>query len=109
MAPKKRLTQREVHNVVRRYKHHLHKENIPFTMLYLFGSYAKKNTHDWSDVDVAVVGKQFGKNYIKESVRLNTIADRVHPLLEAHPCTPAILDDPYSTFADEIRTHGKKI
>ena len=109
MAPKKRLTQREAHGIVRRYKQLLQKEHVPFVMLYLFGSYAKKNIRDWSDVDVAVVGKQFGKNYIKESVLLNTIADRVHPLLEAHPCTPALLHDSYSTFGSEILMYGEKI
>ena len=109
MAPKKRLTQLEARGIVRRYKQLLKKEHVPFATLYLFGSYAKKNIRDWSDVDVAVVGKQFGKDYIKESVLLNTLADRVHPLLEAHPCTPIILHDTYSTFGTEIRMYGKEI
>ena len=45
-------------------------ESIPIDNAYLFGSYAKGNPKSYSDVDVAVVSTEFGRNYIEEPVFL---------------------------------------
>lgn len=108
MAPKQLLTPREVKQTLRSYKRLLKKKRVPFTALYLFGSYAKKKQRMWSDIDVAVISPRFGKDYIEESVALNTIADHIHPLIQAHPLHPSYLDDAFSSFAAEIKKYGKK-
>lgn len=109
MAPTKSvLTGREVQRTVALYKRRLKKVGVPFTALYLFGSYAKKKQRPWSDIDIAVVSRKFGKDFVKESVLLNRVADEIHPLIQAHPLHPKTLRDPYSTFAYEIQTHGQR-
>lgn len=109
MAQKNILTKREVTQTLRSYKQRLKKAHVPLTALYLFGSYAKKNQHAWSDVDVAVISPRFGKDFVEESVFVNRLADEVHPLLQAHPLHPKAMRDPYSTFSAEIKKYGKKV
>ncbi|MBI4262372.1 nucleotidyltransferase domain-containing protein [Candidatus Uhrbacteria bacterium] len=91
------------------FKKLLKRKRLPFRALYLFGSYAKLKHRAWSDVDIAVVSNRFGKDFVRESVTLNALADTINPLIQAHPIHPSHLKDKYSTLAEEIRRHGKKI
>jgi len=92
-----------------RLKKQLSASGIPVQSVYLFGSYAKGTPRAWSDIDVAVVSARFGKDFTKESVLLNRIADGINPLIEAHPLHPRDLADRWSTFSQEILKTGKKI
>lgn len=109
MAPKSILTQREVAEALRSYKHLLKKKGVPLTALYLFGSYAKKRQRPWSDIDVAVVSPRFGKDFVRESVFVNRLADDINPLLQAHPLHTSAINDTYSTLTQEIKKYGKKV
>lgn len=109
MAPKSILATREVTKTLHSYKHLLKKKKVPFTALYLFGSYAKKRQRPWSDIDVAIVSPRFGKDFVQESVFVNRLADDINPLLQAHPLHPSALRDTYSTLTQEIKKYGKKI
>lgn len=109
MAPKKILTLGEVRKKLREYKKRLRKVGVQVGALYLFGSYAKKNPRPWSDIDVAVVSDMLGKDFVRESVLLNRVADEVHPFIQAHPFHPRDLRDKFSTVAAEIRRHGRKV
>lgn len=95
--------------LIEKYKSLLRKENILFEKVYLFGSYAKGLAKPWSDIDLCIVSKQFGKNYHDELVRLMKIAAKIEPLIEPHPYHPKDLEDPYDSLAHEIRTSGKLI
>ncbi len=96
-------------SVLRRYRAELKMAGLPVTRLYLFGSQVKGTAHLGSDIDVAVVSPRFGRDYVRESIFINRIADRVDSLIEAHPLHPREFTDPWSTFAQEIRQYGKAV
>lgn len=109
MVRKKIYTSKEVIKIISDYKELLKNEGVKFDAVYLFGSYAKAKPRGWSDIDVAVVSKKFGKDFFVEQVLLDKIADRINYSIEPHPLSPQDLKDKWSTLALEIRKYGKKI
>ena len=109
MAPKPLITTRQALLATRAFKKKLSVSGIPVQSVYLFGSYARGNPRAWSDIDVAVISSRFGKDFTKESVLLNRIADSINPMIEAHPLHPRDLRDRWSAFSQEIVKTGKKI
>lgn len=106
MVRKKIYTNKEVKKIIFEYKKLLEKEDIEFNKIYLFGSYAKNCPRDWSDIDVAVVSKKFGKNSFEERLLIDRIADKVSYVIEPHPFHPRDLKDKWSSLAFEIKEHG---
>ena len=57
---KKKYTIKEIKTNVRDYISYLKKEHhLPIDKVYLFGSYAKNNPRNYSDVDLCVVSPKF--------------------------------------------------
>jgi len=98
------ITKDEARESAKRFKSALQATGIPFSRLYLFGSYAKGSPRRWSDIDIAVVSGDFGHDYSQESVLINRVADKIDPLIEAHPLSETELSDHWSTFAREVQT-----
>ena len=107
MVRKKIYTNKEIKGIVSEYKKLLEKEEIKFDKVYLFGSYAKNSPRDWSDIDVAIVSKKFGKDFFDEQILLDRIADKVSYAIEPHPFHPRDLKNKWSSLALEIKKHGK--
>lgn len=93
-------------NLIRKYKLVLTEAGIPVERMILFGSYAKKTPRPWSDVDVCVVSKTFGKRPFYEMLQLAHFTQSVDTMIEPHPYHPDDLADKYDTLAKEIRTYG---
>jgi predicted nucleotidyltransferase len=71
----------------------------------LFGSCAKNNATERSDIDIAVVSETFGNNYIDNFVKLGVIAYEINVEIEPHPFT--IDSWNYITpFISEIKNTG---
>ncbi len=49
----------EVKNLAENYRKKLELMNIPVTKMYLYGSYAKKNPHAGSDIDICIISPAF--------------------------------------------------
>jgi len=65
-----------------------------------------KNT-EYSDIDIAVVSEDFGKDKIEERMSLFRLGSRIDPRLEAIPLTPtALAEDTWVPLIYEIRTKG---
>ena len=94
------------HNLIKKYYQILKKEHIPVKKIILFGSYAKGTARPWSDVDICVVSKSFGKKPFDEMVFLKQLTTTVDSMIEPHPFHPNDLLDKYDPLAAEIRTHG---
>ena len=109
MVRKKVYTNKEIKKIIFEYKKLLKKEGVEFNKIYLFGSYAKNHPRDWSDIDVAVVSKKFGKDSFKEQLLIDRIADKVSYAIEPHPFHPRDLKDKWSSLASEIKKTGIKI
>lgn len=82
-------------------------KKIPIEKLILFGSYAKGKPKPWSDLDICVVSKQFGKDPFEELVYLKQIASSVEAMIEPHPLHPREFKDNWNLLAQEIRKYGK--
>lgn len=46
-------------NTLKKYVRELEKNNIHVRSAYLFGSYAKGEQHEWSDLDIALISDDF--------------------------------------------------
>jgi len=84
----------------------LKQEGIDVSKVILFGSYAKGTAKPESDIDIAVVSSQFGKNNLKEMMLLRRIALKIDSHIEPLPFSPREINDRYSTLAQEILKHG---
>ncbi len=59
--------------------------NIHPDVIILFGSYAKKNPRKDSDIDLAVVSRDYGKDRFVEGSRLNYLVSQIDFRVEAIP------------------------
>jgi len=53
--------------------------------IFLFGSHAKGCARPDSDIDIAVVSRDFGKNRFEEGALLNLLANKIDCRIEAIP------------------------
>jgi predicted nucleotidyltransferase len=56
---------------------------IPLEKVILFGSYAKKKQQEFSDIDLALVSRQFTKNFL-ENNRMTSRINIRYPEIEVH-------------------------
>lgn len=96
-------------NLIRKYSAILKKNKIDVEKIILFGSYAIGKQKPWSDLDLCVVSKKFGKNGYEEMVLLKQLTSKVDSMIEPHPYNPKDLENPYDPLAYEIRRSGKII
>ena len=100
---------KEVLREVRLFIKNLKKNNIYIKSAYIFGSHAKGNSNKDSDIDVAVVSYDFGKNRLKEMMFLRKISLKVNSHIEPITFSPSDLADNYSTLSSEVRNFGIRI
>jgi predicted nucleotidyltransferase len=105
MAKHKRLKKSEISKIYR-FVQLLKQHGIGVSKVILFGSYAKGKTNPDSDIDVAIVSSQFGKDVAEEMMMLRKIALKVDSHIEPVPLSPEHLNDNFSTFAQEIKRYG---
>nr|NQU88901.1 nucleotidyltransferase domain-containing protein [Bacteroidota bacterium] len=73
---------------------------LRFHKVLLFGSAAKNQTHDWSDIDLLLISDQFGDN-IFENLKLYSKINIKYPIIETHPY-PTIYYKEGDDFIKEI-------
>lgn len=85
----------------------LAKKNIRTEKIILYGSYAEDRDTEYSDIDIAVISKNFGKDRVEEKMLLFRLGSLIDPRLEAIPLTPnALEEDTWVPLIYEIRTKG---
>ena len=74
----------------------------------VFGSYAKEKQNEWSDIDIAIVSKDFTGVRFYDRKRLNPYLIRIDSRIETHPFRPEDFtsDD---LFVDQILKEGIEI
>lgn len=92
--------------VINKYVNLLKQEGVDVSKVILFGSYAKGTAKPESDIDIAIISSQFGKNNLKEMMFLRRIALKIDSHIEPLPFSPEDIDDRYSTLAQEIIKYG---
>ena len=76
--------------------------------VYLFGSHARGNSHEWSDIDLAIVSPDFCGDRFDDTTRLIPYILKVDTAIEVHPFRP----EEFSTdnpFVQEILDTGIRV
>ncbi|MBP9717520.1 MAG: nucleotidyltransferase domain-containing protein [Candidatus Pacebacteria bacterium] len=87
----------------RAYIDKIRQNNIEVDSAYIFGSFARGNTHAGSDLDIAIVSPQFGINSIDERLTLMHLDLDPLSIIEPHPFSPADLEEKYNFLAQEAK------
>ena len=80
-----RKNKKVVYERVQQYIQELGKRNIKIAEAYLFGSYAKGTATEWSDIDVALLMKEFIGDSFDFKFLLMKIARDIDLDIEPHP------------------------
>lgn len=96
----------EVIKIINQFLDLVRANHIPFEQVYLYGSYAKGNPDADSDIDLAIVAKEWKPDIFEAQFELMKIGRKVDTRLEPHPFCKSDFDmsNPY---VREIITTGK--
>lgn len=103
------LTKKDIRKISSDFKHLLKKSGVEVQGFILFGSYAKGHPHPWSDLDICVLSRQFGKRDFDDMAKISKLGKQVNYLIESHPLNPNDLRRGVHPLAEEIKRTGKKI
>ena len=85
----------------------LRQEGISVDRVILYGSYAAEKGGRDSDIDVAIVSRDFGKDRVEEGMVLYRIAGKVDPRLEPVPISVEDYEnDTWVPLIYEIKAKG---
>jgi uncharacterized protein len=57
---------------------------LTFYKVFIFGSVAKGNMHEWSDIDLLLISDQFSEN-VFDNLKLYSKINVKYPIIETHP------------------------
>ncbi len=104
------MVKRKIINIVQRYGERLREKGITVHKLILFGSYAANTERLDSDIDIAVVSRDFGIDRFYERAMLIKIAFYVDARIEPHPIgLQEFNEDNWQTIIHEIKSKGIEI
>ncbi len=92
--------------LLRSYRKSLQESGLEIEGVILFGSHAKGTQHEWSDIDIAVISSEFGKDRLAERVQLTRLGDKISLAIEPHPFHPVDLADRWNSLAAEVKKYG---
>lgn len=100
----------QVIRTIKKFVRALRQEGISVERVILYGSYAKGKARADSDIDVAVVSKDFGKDRVEEGMSLFRIAGRIDTRLEPVPISLKTFEnDTWVPLIFEIRKYGVEL
>ncbi len=104
------MAKEEIIEIIRKYAERLKEKDINFRKIILFGSYASDSQRRDSDIDIAVVSEDFGKDRFEERVLLSKIAYYVDVRIEPYPVSlKEYVEDIWQTLIHEIKSKGIEI
>jgi len=100
----------EVREKIAQLRQALEKKGIRVAKIILYGSYARGKTRQDSDIDVAIVSPDFGKDRFEEGVKLFRIASKIDPRIEPVPISEESFEkDTWVPLIYEIRKKGIEV
>lgn len=78
----------KIKTIIEKYLVLLNDNNIQLRNAYLFGSYAKGNYNEWSDIDIALISDTFEGIRIKDRDKIRRITLSVSSNIEVLPFNP---------------------
>jgi len=104
------MVKAEIREKLKQFCRALGKNKIRVDRLILYGSHARGASKKYSDIDVAVVSPDFGKDRFKEGVKLFKIAYKIDPRLEPVPVSLESFEkDTWLPLIYEIREKGIEV
>ena len=104
------MAEREIIDIINRYISVLKENGILYEKIILFGSNVSGTAGEWSDIDIAVVSSDFGKDHLQERLILAKLSYLIDPRLEVHPIGVYEYEyESWKTMIHEIRTTGQEI
>ena len=101
------MVEKSIRQVVNAFIKELKKRKIKISKVILYGSRASGRAHEYSDIDVAVVSPDFGKDRYQEGARLFEIACAIDPRIEPVPISlSSYNEDTWIPIIYEIRKNG---
>lgn len=101
------MVQREIRKKLREFVKELKKHRIRINKVILYGSQVSGKAHEYSDIDVAIISPDFGKNSYKEGSRLFEIASQIDSRIEPVPISKKSYEnDTWIPLIYEIRKNG---
>lgn len=97
------MVKKEVEGIIRKFITELKKERIEVIKVFLFGSYAKGDAREDSDIDVGVVCNSFGTDSIEQNMKLWKIAVRVDTRISPISLSMAEFKEEYIPIVPEIK------
>jgi len=100
----------EIRDIILRFVETLNKKGIHVEKAVLFGSYASGNFRPSSDLDLAIVSPDFGKDKFEEGKMLLQMAWRVDPRIEPIPISSKSYEnDTWIPLIYEIKENGIEV
>jgi predicted nucleotidyltransferase len=93
---------------IRRYLAELRRSGVPVSAAYLFGSHARGDAGSESDIDVAILSREFTGDRFADRRRIVPLRRRIDPRIEPVPFRPEAFRRG-GVLADEIKKHGIRI
>ena len=78
----------KVRDAIDNYLQALRRNNIPIKEAILFGSYARGNYQEWSDIDIALVSDIFVGNRIDDKDKIRKVTLSISSEIEVIPFSP---------------------
>lgn len=104
------MDKNEAVRIIKKFAERLRQEGISVDRVILYGSYAAGKVRPDSDIDVAIVSKDFGKDRVKEGMTLYRIAGKVNARLEPVPISiEAYENDTWVPLIYEIKVKGLEL
>jgi predicted nucleotidyltransferase len=101
------MVKREIVRKIRAFVKELKKRKIRVVKVIIYGSRVSGKAHKYSDIDVAIISPDFGKNSYNEGARLFEIAGEIDPLIEPVAISlESYKNDTWVPLIYEIRTNG---
>jgi predicted nucleotidyltransferase len=101
------MVEKAIRQTINAFVKELKKKKIKVVKVILFGSRASGRAHEDSDIDVAVVSPDFGKDHFREGAKLFEIACGIDPRIEPVPISLlSYKNDTWIPIIYEIRKNG---
>ena len=100
----------EIRNIVLQFINALMARGIRIEKVVVYGSYASGKIHGGSDLDLAIISPDFGKDRFEEGKMLHRVAWRIDPRIEPMPISSESFEnDTWIPPIHEIRSNGIEI
>jgi len=101
------MVEREIVEKVKEFVKELKRHGIKVTKVILYGSRIFGKARKYSDIDVAIVSPDFGKDRYEEGALLFEIAYKIDPLIEPVPISiESYENDTWIPLIYEIKKNG---